>query len=118
MSKNRRFSAPDFDSKIRFNGLGRQISTLLHYGAYQAGLVDGYFEMNSDFTKQDLRNILNERYRNSRERHMQGGNAVPNVGEIIFFDVQKSIVPANMTTVNAKRAQDEAIVLFISTSPA
>jgi len=54
--------APDFNEKIKFNGLGKQTATLLNSASYQHGSVENYFLLNSDFTKQELRDTINTMY--------------------------------------------------------
>ena len=39
-------SVPNFDEKIVFNNLNRQVSTLLNTASYQLGILDDYFERN------------------------------------------------------------------------
>ncbi|MCB2263578.1 MAG: hypothetical protein LGR52_11705 [Candidatus Thiosymbion ectosymbiont of Robbea hypermnestra] len=53
--------APDFDEKIRFNGL-RVAGHLLNTASYQSGAVEEYFAANSDFERQSVRDTLNGYY--------------------------------------------------------
>jgi hypothetical protein len=47
---------PDFNKKIQFNRLSEPIATMLEYGRLNNYAVNDYFQNNSDFTKDQLRN--------------------------------------------------------------
>ena len=51
--------APDFDEKIQFNGLSEGCATYLRFGSYQAGSIEGYFKLNTDNARQQLRDKIN-----------------------------------------------------------
>lgn len=56
---------PDFSDKIEFNHLSVAIKDLLNSARYQIGKVDEFFEYNSIYTKETLRNYCNGLYLNS-----------------------------------------------------
>jgi hypothetical protein len=86
------FEAPDFDEKIKFNGLSQRIGALLNSAAYQVGILDDYFTLNSEFTKQSLRNVLNEMYQSALARRFEVSGASKN--DLVFFDILDSVAPA------------------------
>ncbi len=47
---------PDFNEKIKFNKLSKPVATMLEYGRINNYAVNDYFQNNSDFTKDQLRN--------------------------------------------------------------
>lgn len=95
-------SAPDFSEKIKFNGLGLQTSALLTSASYQVGIVDKYFELNSDFTKQELRDTINDLYKDALAKDFSGDTSGVNKSDLVFLDILYSIAPdKNQTTVNA-----------------
>lgn len=53
---------PNFDSKLGFNGLSAEVSVFLNAGRIQHHTVKDYFELNSEFTKEDLRQIFSNLY--------------------------------------------------------
>jgi hypothetical protein len=100
-------AAPDFDEKIKFNGLGRQVGAMLTSGSFHAGLVERYFSLNSNFAKQEIRNLLSQIYQQGLTRNADGVSPGVNKSDMVFFDVLATIVP-NKT----EAAQDAAIVLM------
>lgn len=57
---------PDFEEKIKFNGLSTQVDRWLTTASYNMGDLDRYFRRNSQFTKQELRNKFNNLYIESK----------------------------------------------------
>jgi len=53
---------PNFDRKLNFNGLSRHISIYMNAGRIQHHAVKSYFELNSEFVKEDLRQIFTNIY--------------------------------------------------------
>jgi hypothetical protein len=81
------FSAPDFEEKITFNGLSPRVGALLNSAAYQVGILDEYFELNSEFAKQSL----NQMYQAALTKPLE----VPgiNKNDLVFFDILDAIAP-------------------------
>ncbi len=100
-------SVPDFDNKITFNELDPRISALLKYGSYQAGVLESYFEFNSDFMKQELRDTLNEIYINGKAKDFDFPNKGFCENDILFFNVLDAITPKD-----SKACQDAALVVI------
>lgn len=85
-------SAPDFSEKIKFNGLGLPAGRLLNSASYQVGILDKYFELNSDFTKQELRDTVNELYKNALGKDL-GAHAEVSKSDLVFLDILNSVAP-------------------------
>jgi len=85
--------APDFNDKIKFNGLGPRVSALLNNGSYHVGVLQSYFDLNSSFTKQELRDTLNEMYRNALMKDWAENSAEVNRSDLVFFDILRSATP-------------------------
>jgi hypothetical protein len=101
-------SAPDLDEKIKFNGLGPQVSVMLKHGSFHAGTVENYFSLNSTFTKQDVRNRLNDLYRSRCSANKTPLPAGVCRADVIFFEVLREISPAS----GSGEAQDAALILL------
>ena len=54
---------PDFDKKIVFNSLSKITSEFLNAGQRQGFVIKDYFELNSKFFKEELRQIFNNIYK-------------------------------------------------------
>jgi hypothetical protein len=95
-------TAPDFDQKIQFNGLGQAVGALLKTSSYHAGLVEDYFSLNSNFARQEVRNKLNEIYINKKQIDF-GIIQVPMArSDLVFFEILKTCTPnSNEQTQNA-----------------
>jgi hypothetical protein len=100
-------SAPDFDEKIQFNGLGREVAAMLTSGSFHAGLVDNYFSLNSNFAKQEVRDLLNQMYESALAKDAGKVGHGVNKSDLVFFDLMGAVVP-NKT----EAAQDAAVVLM------
>lgn len=79
--------SPDFDKKIAFNSLTRAVSDFLNAGQRQNFVIKEYFELNSKFMKEDLRQVFNEIYK-------KGVDEIPDSltknDEIFQYIVEKS----------------------------
>ena len=105
--------APDFDDKIRFNGLSVRLASLLTVGSYQSEAVTDYFSKNSTFARQELRDRLNSMYTTTREEVAALGYSDTEIGDFVFFkllDLMTATYPA--ATDQKKLAQDAAIVII------
>lgn len=54
---------PDFDKKILFNSLSKIVSDFLNAGQRQSFVINEYFELNSKFYKEELRQIFSNIYK-------------------------------------------------------
>ncbi len=100
-------SVPDFDEKIKFNGLGKRVKLLLDNACYQLGILDEYFYRHGASIKKDLRDRLNETYITSKNKDY---GTIPDDmthGDLVFFDILHSLVPKN-----TRAAEDAAIILM------
>jgi len=85
------FSVPDFDEKIQFNGLSPRVGALLNSAAYQAGILDEYFALNSEFTKQSLRDVLSNMYQSALAKPLPIISS--NKSDLVFFDILDGVAP-------------------------
>lgn len=54
---------PDFEKKITFNSLSKAVADFLNAGQRQNFVINDYFELNSKFIKEELRQIFNNTYK-------------------------------------------------------
>lgn len=54
---------PDFEKKIIFNSLSKAVADFLNAGQRQNFVIKDYFELNSKFTKEELRQIFTNKYK-------------------------------------------------------
>ncbi len=94
---------PNFDEKIQFNDLNVYIGGLLDMGRLQSHIVIKYFELNSNFTKDELRTKFNYFYEQSQKEITEEENN----SDIIFFSILEKASP-NKT----KAVQDAVLVLM------
>lgn len=59
---------PDFDEKIKFNGLSRIIARRLDSAAINYGDVEVYFENQGDFLRDDIKNRFKQLYNESKNK--------------------------------------------------
>ena len=50
---------PNFEEKIIFNKLSEQVAVYLKSHRINEGVINDFFEYNSNFIKNELRNVLN-----------------------------------------------------------
>lgn len=60
------FYIPDFDEKIKFNGLSKVISNRIETSAINYGDIETYFEYNGDFLRNTIKNKFKELYLESK----------------------------------------------------
>jgi hypothetical protein len=107
VSATQALSAPDFDEKIKFNRLGREVAAILTSGSFHAGVVERYFSLNSNFAKQEVRDLLNQIYQGALASGAKKVGRGINASDLVFFDVLQAIVPNN-----TEAAQGAAVVLM------
>lgn len=61
-------NSTEFIEKIKFNNLNTNISNLLRVANFQAGALDEFFSLNSNYTKKELRDIFVEYYEEGKEK--------------------------------------------------
>lgn len=106
--------APDFDRKIDFNGLSTPVAALLKVASYQSEAVKDYFAKNSRFARQQLRDHLSSLYIASRDRFVSLGYQLSEVGDLVFFDLLRSLMPCSQssTVQHKEELRDAALVVM------
>jgi hypothetical protein len=100
-------SVPNFDEKIIFNGLSNNIATLLKNASFHLGTLENYFEKNSNFVRQELRDIFNQLYLDAKTKYSNSFAYSMNANDLVFFDILESCTPKG-----SEFAQDSALVLM------
>lgn len=80
-------TAPEFDAKITFNGLGELSTALLKVANIQSGSLSAYFKRNSTFAKQTLRDELNQLYLNTKATTVADTTGSITHGDLVFFEL-------------------------------
>jgi hypothetical protein len=107
--------APDFDDKIKFNGLSKAVGNLLTVGSYQAEAVEDYFSKNSTFARQQVRDELASMYAESRARiDAATTGEAEGRGDLVFFDLLERVTPSKDEVILPQRValQASAIILM------
>ncbi|MDP8240405.1 MAG: hypothetical protein P9X24_15045 [Candidatus Hatepunaea meridiana] len=104
--------APDFYEKIQFNGLSRSIDSILCNASYQSGSIDEYFNRNSDFAKQELRDSVNKLYLESLKVKFNIPNEGLTENDHRFFYISNRMLPKNMENKQGKEAQNAIFVIM------
>lgn len=106
-------NAPDFNEKIKINGLSQAVASLLTVGSYQSEAVEDYFSKNSNFARQEVRDRLSAMYQLSRHRYT-GGVESANTADLVFFDLLNTVTPSSRNAPAQQQAavQDAAIVVM------
>jgi hypothetical protein len=92
ISRDGFLNAPEFDEKIRFNGLSQPVGHLLHSAARQVEAIDDYFSKNSRFAKNAVRNKLNGLYLQCKQR-LRRKCKQTDYADLVFFELLEEIVP-------------------------
>jgi len=87
-------SAPDFAEKIKVNDLSPRVSSLLWSAGNQIGIFENYFEKNSNFSKQQIKNHLNRIYQGAKQREYPPIQEGLTNSDYVFMEVLKISVPA------------------------
>ena len=102
-------AAPDFDEKLRFNGLSRQVASLLTSASYQTEAIRDFFSINNPTARQRLRNQLAAIYDQTRAE-LAASPDPEAMGDLIFFGVLEAIVPSGLP--GSRALQDAALVVM------
>ncbi|NRT15900.1 hypothetical protein HNP99_002260 [Flavobacterium sp. 28A] len=81
-------SNPNFDNKITFNSLSEVISEILNISQRQNYAINDFFQLNSKFIKEDLREIFTTLYEEGKELIPESETKND---EIFLYIVEKSI---------------------------
>lgn len=110
VSQDSKLIAPEFNKKIQFNGLCSVIGDTLRTAARQTDAIDDYFELNSAFAKQELRDKLNAIYH--KYKSTDGSDDRPTSADLAFWQVIEEIIPDQYQSQTAYiRAQSSAFVV-------
>lgn len=103
--------APDFDEKLEYNKLGREVQAFLNRAFFQVQEVEGYFELNSEFTRQSVRDRVKNMYMMAIEEYR--GYDIASKSDHIFWSLVKAMEPGGSSTAEAaaKSIQDAIFVL-------
>lgn len=80
---------PNFEHKINFNSLSKSVSEFLNAGRRQSFVINEYFDLNSDFVKEELRSRFSDLYN-------KGLNEIPaseTKNDELFFYILKQASP-------------------------
>jgi hypothetical protein len=106
--------APDFDEKIRFNGLG-VAGRLLSTASYQLGEVERYFAASSsDFARQAVRDTLNGHYLEAMRAELPDVDDDDGItaADQRFLDILARITPATDNRRKRKELQEAALAVM------
>jgi hypothetical protein len=101
---------PEFDGKITYNNLSNAIKSILDCAIYQCGSLEEYFENNSDFVRQDIRDRISKSYEDSVGEFADSN--IKNKSDIIFMRIAEKLTPSNITNSSQKLVQDAVFVLM------
>ena len=85
---------PDFEKKIVFNKLSKAVGAFLNFGQLQSFAIRDFFELNSNFVKEELRIVFNTIY-------SQGIKEIPESdtkNDEVFWFIARESSPKNNTT--------------------
>ncbi len=104
---------PDFDDKITFNNLSIT-GALLRDANYRCGTLENYFNANSNFTRQEIRNRLRGIYEESATKSFQDvqGGATSSDQRLFYILDEITPAPPNEDRRFAKELQDAALVIL------
>ncbi|VVB78539.1 Uncharacterised protein [uncultured archaeon] len=92
----------NFEKKLEFNHLSKSMASLLIKGNYQGYVVDDYFKLNSDFTKQELQKKFKKLYEEGLAKYNLQTQA-----DLIFLHILNNASPQKN-----KLVQDAVLVLM------
>ena len=98
--------APEFDEKIKFNGLSNRVGRLLGAAALQTDVVDDFFSNRSGTHRQDLRDHLAVIYAKERDATTDATSRA----DLIFFAILGAITPTSSSLKSA--VQNAALVVM------
>lgn len=89
---------PDFEKKIQFNSLSKVVTDFLNAGQRQNFVINDFFELNSQFIKEELRQIFNNTY---KEAILEIPESESKNDEVFQFIADKSSPEDNFAFHNA-----------------
>ncbi|MEK0338251.1 MAG: hypothetical protein QQN41_12540, partial [Nitrosopumilus sp.] len=88
-------------------GLSNQVFSILQSASYHFGVLESYFDSNTDFIKQEIRDKLNDIYRSTLNENY---GQIPNdksIPDRRFFDILDKCTPNNNQS-----AQDATLIVM------
>ncbi len=104
------WDAPEFDGKITYNNLSDEIKSILDTASHQDGTLKRYFENNSDFIKQRIRDRISKAYKEAVEEF--SAIDMEKKSDHIFMKIAETITPNTVGGGNEKQVQDAVFVLM------
>lgn len=106
---NTNLIVPDFEEKIKFNGLSKRINAMLDHASYQLGILEKYFDTTGASIKQEIRDRLSDIYQQLKLLNFGTLPEGISKSDLIFFEMIKRIAPEAQTS---KSIQDATIVMM------
>lgn len=106
---------PDFYNKIHFNNLSKSIERHLNVGAYQVGYIEDYFSTNSEFSRQQSRDSLNEMYKHYLNTcdAQAATDAGVSLADMVFKKMVDEMVPKNLSNIQ-RRDYDRNVIAVMA----
>jgi hypothetical protein len=90
---------PDWDKKIKFNGLSQPVAGLLNSGSVQIASLTEYLNNQGNFLAEDLRNKINEIYVSEKKNF---------IGDALFWKI------VNIASPKEKQAYQSAVIVIMA----
>jgi hypothetical protein len=104
---------PDFSEKISFNQLSISVQSLLVSASFQTGILDKYFEANSEHIRQDLRDFVNAKYEECTQNVGEAITLEDGCKDIVFFQLLDDLSPLNKEFTDQQRSSLQNAVLVL-----
>ncbi|MDR0573414.1 MAG: hypothetical protein LBG96_05195 [Tannerella sp.] len=88
---------PDFDRKISFNSLSGNVAAYLQCHRINEFAINDFFELNSNFAKNELRNVFNGLYNEALSIIPDSGDK----SDKVFFYIYEKSYPKHSVAINA-----------------
>lgn len=95
---------PNFEDKIKFNSISESFANFLRVGNQQTYVVEDFFEKNSNFVKEELRNKFQTLYKEGLEKYRGDTNA----SDLVFLYIRKKSAP------KSKKAYYDAVHVLMA----
>ena len=97
--------APDFNEKIKFNGLGTAVQTNLQIASYQTGCLESFFESDNRYLRKEFQELFHTLYEESRNEIEESISDYP---DIRFLYILEKIAP------NSTKPVNDAVLVLMS----
>ena len=95
---------PNFEDKIKFNSISESFANFLRVGNQQTYVVEDFFEKNSNFVKEELRNKFQTLYKEGLQKYPEDTNA----SDLVFLYILEKSAP------KSKKAYYDAIYVLMA----